>query len=130
MFSYLRGSGEDTGWLSIRLSCGDSYERHIGDTLVYTHPWSNSIQGQRTELRNLPVYISLHSIGKTAVLAQERFVHTEIYGLYVREVKFQVKSHLYQNTWSLRRGEWDCLHEVRDVPLDKTIYIYIYISDS
>lgn len=28
MFPYLRGSGEETGWLSMRLSCGDSCGRH------------------------------------------------------------------------------------------------------
>lgn len=27
-YLYLSGSGEDTGWLSIRLSCGDSCGRH------------------------------------------------------------------------------------------------------
>lgn len=87
MLPYLRGSGEDTGWLSIKLSCGDSCGRHTGAT----------VGGFSS--------VCLKTL--TSIQIKRDCTH--------QNVTFY--AHLHEDAWPLSGGEWHSLHEVRDVPV-------------
>lgn len=99
--SYLSGNGEEAGWLSIRLSCGESWGEKAGK--------SDSTNQERDLQQISDVFIRMEEVQHCSF--STRFQASGSTGIQ--------KSYLDQDARPLGRRKGNFVHEVGDVPVDR-----------